>query len=99
MAKDNLYWIAPGVVSIDGKDYGAEMPLPVDKLGKDVLKRLVKSGKVGKLIAAAKAFCEECAGLKNTIKARDILVAELESEVERLKAVKKEKKSGKGEGK
>ena len=96
MAKDNLYWIAPGVVSIDGKDYGAEMPLPVDKIDKDVLKRMIKSGKVGKLISAVKLFCEDCASHKNTIKARDILIAELESEVKRLKAVgKSEKKEGK----
>ena len=95
MAKDNLYWIAPGVVSIDGKDYGAEMPLPVDKIDKDVLERMIKSGKVGKLIAAVKPFCEDCASHKNTIKAKDILIAELESEVERLKAAKKDKKDGK----
>jgi hypothetical protein len=97
VAKDNLYWIAPGVVGIGGKEYGAGMPLPVDKIDKDVLKRWkeAKPPKVGKLISAEKAFCEDCAGLKNTVKARDILIKELESEVARLKMEAAEsKKSG-----
>lgn len=50
--KDELYWIAPGVVQVDGKDYGIDTALPVGKIEKDLLDKWKKQGKVGAKIAA-----------------------------------------------
>lgn len=46
-AKDEMFWLGAGVVQIDGKEYGADMPLPTSKIDKARLKRWVDSGKVG----------------------------------------------------
>jgi predicted RNase H-like nuclease (RuvC/YqgF family) len=51
MAKNDLFWVAPGVVSVDGKEYGVNDALPVDKIDKKKLARWKKEGKVGAKIA------------------------------------------------
>ena len=104
MAKKKvLFWLGEGVININGKDYGAEMPLPVDELDPEALEKMLKDGRVGEKIAPVAAFCEGCAGQEKTINGLNILIVELESEVERLtgeleeatKPAKTEKKDGK----
>jgi hypothetical protein len=100
VAKDSKFWLGVGVIMIDGKEYGAEMPLPVDKLDPADLKKMEKDGRIGVKIAPVDVECAECVSHKNTIQAKDVLIVELNSEVERLKdeaksAKKTEKKDGK----
>ena len=51
--KKELYWIAPGVVGIGGREYGADDVLPVDDISKTVLARWKKAGKIGEKITAS----------------------------------------------
>ena len=91
MAKNSLFWLGDGVININGKDYGAEMPLPVDEINTDDLKKMKADGRIGAKIAPVVVECAECAGHKSTIKGKDILIVELESEVERLTGEIKER--------
>lgn len=54
MAKEKnvLFWLGAGVVQIDGKEYGADEPLPISQIPKATLDRWMKSGKVGGKIKA-----------------------------------------------
>lgn len=44
--KSNIFWVAPGVVHIEGKEYGHADPLPVTKIDKNLLAKWFKTGKV-----------------------------------------------------
>lgn len=96
--KEELFWTGEGVKCIDGKDYGAGMPLPVDKIDPADLKKMKKDGRIGVKIAPIESACQECISHKVTIRAKDILIVELNSEVERLNSEVKgaaDKKDGK----
>jgi hypothetical protein len=74
MAKNELFWTAGGVVQVDGKDYGINDALPVDKIDKDKLDRWKKDKKVGEKIAPV---------VKD---GRDNQIAELKAELKEVKA-------------
>ncbi len=78
-AKDEMFWLGAGVVQIDGKEYGADMPLPVSKVDKDTLKRWKDSGKVGgKLKAGGVDVDAVLANLQGDLKeARDVISAQV----------------------
>jgi len=82
-AKENLYWIAAGVVSVEGKDYGINDVLPVDKIDKDKLARWKKEGKIGAKVAPVKAnLGEKIKELETDLAEANEKIAELEKLLE-----------------
>jgi len=95
MAKDNLYWIAAGVVSVDGKDYGINDALPVDKIEKEKLARWKKQGKIGGKIAPVKVnLGEKIKELETELSEANEKIVELEKLLEAATA-----DDGSGDGK
>lgn len=92
MAKEKnvLFWLGAGVVQIDGKEYGADEPLPISKIPKPKLDRWLESGKVGGKIQAVgpdavfKNMQEELAELRKQAGEYEAMVAELRKQVETL---------------
>ena len=78
MAKDEnaKFWLAPGVVQVDGKDYGIDKPLPVDKIDKKLLAKWIKAGKVGEKIKAV--VNDEVTQLKELVATQAEKIVELE---------------------
>ena len=54
-AKMEQFWMGKGVIMIDGKEFGAGISLPVDKMDKDVLKNQIAKGNIGEKIAPVEA--------------------------------------------
>lgn len=79
--KEELFWLGAGVIRIQGKHYGAGKPLPVDKLDKGVLARLIKKGKIGEI----KQIVKVDPGKK--LNAANAKIAELEEEVRQALSV------------
>ena len=69
MAKKELFWLGVGVINIDGKDYGAEMPLPVGSIDKGNLKKMIGDGRIGEKISTV------------VVDGRDNKIAELEADL------------------
>jgi uncharacterized small protein (DUF1192 family) len=68
-AKKELFWLGVGVINIDGKDYGAEMPLPVGSIDKAGLKKMIGDGRIGEKISAV------------VVDGRDNQIADLKAEL------------------
>ncbi len=52
MSKEkSLFWLGVGVICIGSVDYGAEMPLPTEKIKESDLKKMLKDGRIGEKIA------------------------------------------------
>ena len=88
--KQGMFWLAAGVVQIDGEEYGADEPLPISKIPKATLDRWIASGKVGGKIQAVgpdavlKNLQEELAELRKQAVDDAAKIAELEKQVESL---------------
>ena len=54
-AKTEQFWLGRGVIMIGGEEFGADTPLPVDKMDKDVLKNQKAKGNIGEKIASVGA--------------------------------------------
>ena len=57
MAKEKAaqFWLGRGVISIDGKEYGQGVPIPVDKMDKATLKNQIAKGNIGEKIRPVEA--------------------------------------------
>ncbi|MEE9499592.1 MAG: hypothetical protein V3V24_09665 [Nitrospinaceae bacterium] len=73
--KDELFWMGAGVVQIGGKEYGADDPLPTDKIPKAQLDKWLESGKVRGMVKAGGVGVE---AILSNAQAR---VAELEKQL------------------
>jgi vacuolar-type H+-ATPase subunit I/STV1 len=80
-----LYWLGEGVKTIDGQDYGEGVPLPVNKITDDDLKKMIKDGRIGEKIGKV-----ESAGDKALTVLQD-KIKSLESEVSDLKSKDRDK--------
>jgi predicted RNase H-like nuclease (RuvC/YqgF family) len=85
MAKNDLFWIAPGVVNVDGKEYGADDALPVGSIDKKILARWKKEKKVGAKIAPV------AVGDKDLLDNANEKIKELEDKIDELESDVKEK--------
>lgn len=85
-AKEELFWLAPGVVVIDGKEYGGGTPLPITGINKKQLDRWKDAGKVGGKIAPITASSKsgdsaQIKKLEKQVAENSVLVTELEKQV------------------
>ena len=97
MAKKEIqqYWLGRGVIHINGKEYGAGDPLPVDKMDKKTLENQKKKGNIGEKIAPVGANDLETVNanlveqLEEAQKANADLTKQLEEVTEQLEEATK----------
>lgn len=75
-----LYWLGEGVKTIDGQDYGEGVPLPINKITDDDLKKMIKDGRIGEKIGKVESVSDKALTvLQDKIKSLESEVFDLKS--------------------